>query len=177
MTSTEVETLLKQHDALIYHITKRVLGGKASYHDVEDCASTIRLHFVKSAQQYDPSRAKFSTFIYRLSSQIARRWKFEERSRGVKQSRIPHNIQVATITWDLKERETTQKEFPVNFWLKIQEQIPADSWELIRLYFVDGKTYREIGEMQNLPQTTIKHRIRRSIKLIQRKCRWLKELC
>lgn len=59
------ETIMNRHRGIVWRATKQILGGFA---DAEDVFQDVSISFYQNIQNYQEGTAKFSTWIYRVTT-------------------------------------------------------------------------------------------------------------
>lgn len=78
-TQEQFEVLLEQHRGILYKIAR--LYGR-SREDQQDLAQEIAVQLWRSFETFDPGRAKFSTWMYRVALNVAVSYQRRERIRA-----------------------------------------------------------------------------------------------
>jgi len=174
LTPAEIDALMRTHERMIWWVANRVMGVGAKQEDIEDCAAELRLHFLKSARRYDPSRGvKFSTYAMRLAWGCAKRWKKKNsRSpRGRKLLSLDHSSgDDTTLTHQLSVPTPEPKsEPPLGVWSSLAKVLTPREVQMIILRFVDGLDHKSIGQRHGCSDKNVCYIVRRSLRKIREK--------
>lgn len=149
------ELLIEKYGNLVWSIGKKFLYRQS---DVEDAVQEVFIAIWKSANKFDPQKAKEITFV----SMIARR-RFIDHLRKVSKHKNLESID------DTKSRHQLYKESMLNESTDLQlikqaiESLDIDDQELLNLSIYQGYSHSEIAKLLNLPLGTVKTKIRRNL--------------
>jgi len=149
------ELLIEKYGNLVWSIGKKFLYRQS---DVEDAVQEVFIAIWKSANKFDPQKAKEITFV----SMIARR-RFIDHLRKVSKHKNLESID------DKKSRHQLYKESMLNESTDLQlikqaiESLDIDDQELLNLSIYQGYSHSEIAKLLNLPLGTVKTKIRRNL--------------
>jgi len=149
------ELLIEKYGNLVWSIGKKFLYRQS---DVEDAVQEVFIAIWKSANKFDPQKAKEITFV----SMIARR-RFIDHLRKVSKHKNLESID------DKKSGHQLYKESMLNESTDLQlikqaiESLDIDDQELLNLSIYQGYSHSEIAKLLNLPLGTVKTKIRRNL--------------
>lgn len=131
----------------------------------EDIVQDIMVKVWTKAHSFDPAKASFATWVYRLTRN---RWIDHKRKHGRMDVRDPELMKI------IADDEVPSAE--VNFitqqgsdLLKMQiERLSDPHQAAIRMAFMEFKTHKEISEETGLPIGTVKTRIRSAIQILRK---------
>ena len=135
-----------------------------------DLTQEIFLAMLHSIGRYDPDKASFRTWLYRIASHKVIDWFRGSEYQKVQQRTSLEEIDVEPLeTLDL-EKLVTDKAFAEQIlrWLKHQDEALET---LIRLRVYGEKTFDEIAEVLNLPVSTVKTRYYTTLKAVRKEFR------
>lgn len=153
-----------EHLGLVKHVVKQIYNSnKAKYAGVtfDDCVSMGVIGLSLAASRFDPIRGvKFSTFaVPYIKGEILHQ---------VRQYRWPSHRDrpVPALSWQEKYEKfyeiNTQK---IDLSLAI-DKLPVTHQRIIKLYLED-LNYKEIGQVLNIPASTVKRRFDKALKLLK----------
>jgi RNA polymerase sigma factor (sigma-70 family) len=163
LTRQQMDELLTQHEPMAWWIARRVMGADACPDDLEDCAAEVRLQFVRSARQYDPTRgARFGTYAFRLAHHYARRWKHRQRKRGV---HVPVHLNgrggPRVIDLDaagsgccLRTAQSAGND-TATIWAALARVLTTKQLEVLRMRYLGGMTLRAIADQHGCSRANI----------------------
>lgn len=162
------EELIKQSQKRVFNIAYKMMGN---YDDANELAQEAFIKAYKSIKKFK-GNSLFSTWIYRITTNVC----LDElrRRRNKKTISLDEEIKYndGEIKWQIKdespgpEKIFGEKEFKrlVNQYI---ESLPVDYKTVIILRDIQGFTYKEIAEILNSPEGTIKSRINRARKALR----------
>lgn len=145
--------------ALYGHFAPRVktylMGFKIGERAAEDLVQEVFLTLWRKAPQFDPGKAKASTWIFT----IARNRLIDEKR---KEKRFPADalkFESETVGLETGETKLAEKETKGAV-QKALQGLPEDQRQILELAFLKGLTHAEIAEESGLALGTVKSRIR-----------------
>jgi len=151
-----VEECIDAYGGLVWSLARRL---SPNISDADDAVQEVYLSIWSSADRFDPSVAKESTFV----TTIARRRLIDRLRRAGRTPQAEsidsdasfHEIPARTIDPELlaESAEAAQA----------LESMPPKAQEVLRMAFYDGLTHREISDALDMPLGTVKTRIRRGL--------------
>ena len=158
--ATAFERLVRNHERNIFRLLYRMLGSRE---EAEDAAQEAFLSLHRHGQRFR-RESRFSTFLYRVASNAAlNRRRSLGRSR-VRESELAlrhasgQHVQSAP-------RDPEDAAHGVEVQLKVQQALralPDDLRLAVVLYDIEGQSYRDIAEILDIPEGTVKSRIHRA---------------
>jgi len=147
----------RRHGGAVYGLARRVLNSMA---EAEDVAQEVFLRLWNQPDRFDPNRGSLRSFL--LAQSHARavdavRSLNSRRLREVKDARRTATAEydVHHEVWDLALADQVTRAIG---------ELPADERRAIELAYYDGHTYVEVAELLELPEGTIKSRIRNGMR-------------
>lgn len=142
--------LLNSYKGRIFSYVYRIVKN---YHDAEDITFDTFIRGFKSLKSFDRAR-NFSTWLYTIAHNLAidflRKKKIEY---DYLDERYPASTDI------VKEYDNKQKLDMID--QALYQLAPIDR-EIVILFHKEEKSYEEIGEILNIPTTTIKTRLHRT---------------
>jgi RNA polymerase sigma-70 factor (ECF subfamily) len=145
----------RRHGGAVFGLAKRVLQNPT---DAEDVTQEIFLRLWNQPDRFDPARGSLRSFL--LAHGRAVDAVRSSSSRRQRESRDA--LRTAEAEYDL-QREVWD--------LAVADQVshamgalPEEERRAIELAYFDGRTYREVAEMLNQPEGTVKSRIRNGMR-------------
>ena len=154
------EALVSRHERRVFRLLMRMLGNRE---EAEDAAQEAFLSLYRHGHRFR-GEARFSTFVYRVAANAALN---RRRSLGRARAR----------TEELKRRHSAGDDLPSSprdprdnalgreAQQRVQEALlalPDDLRVAIVLYDIEGQPYRDIAEVLDIPEGTVKSRIHRA---------------
>jgi RNA polymerase sigma-70 factor, ECF subfamily len=164
----EVEVALsKLYDRYIrtvYGVGIKILGDRSS---AEELVQEVFLKVWRSSGTFDPSRASFSTWLYRITRSCALDL-YRKRAHRVHQ--IPDGETHVVTT---RDSSAGPQEVVDESWLswrvsRALEVLDASHKEVINLAYFEGFSQREISERTGVPLGTVKSRTANAFKKLRR---------
>jgi RNA polymerase sigma-70 factor, ECF subfamily len=164
----EVEVALsKLYDRYIrtvYGVGIKILGDRSS---AEELVQEVFLKVWRSSGTFDPSRASFSTWLYRVTRSCALDL-YRKRAHRVHQ--IPDGETHVVTT---RDSSAGPQEVVDESWLswrvsRALEVLDAPHKEVINLAYFEGFSQREISERTGVPLGTVKSRTANAFKKLRR---------
>lgn len=135
--------------------------------DVEaamDLTQEVFLAVLQSIRQYDPKRAAFRTWLYRIASNKLADL-FRSPAYRFRQKTVP--LEELTLPGECSPEEN---------WLEAEQlrqiqqhitELPDDVQTILRLRFYGEKNFREIAEILSVPEGTVKTRYYAAIRVLK----------
>lgn len=144
------ELVERYHVGLILHC-EHLVGDRD---EAEDVAQEAFVKAYLTLKRYDASRARFSTWLYRIATNEAidylrkhKRRVYVEDLEAIAEASMPEYIEE-------DERRTVRQ--------AVRQLQPPEQRRVIEAYFWEGKSYQEIADEMHTPINTIRTWIRRA---------------
>jgi RNA polymerase sigma-70 factor, ECF subfamily len=164
----EVEAALSElydrYSRTVYGVGIKILGDRSS---AEEMVQEVFLKVWRSSGTFDPSRASFSTWLYRVTRSCALDL-YRKRAHRVHQ--IPDGETHVVTT---RDSSAGPQEVVDESWLswrvsRALEVLDAPHKEVINLAYFEGFSQREISERTGVPLGTVKSRTANAFKKLRR---------
>jgi RNA polymerase sigma-70 factor, ECF subfamily len=164
----EVEAALSElydrYIRTVYGVGIKILGDRSS---AEELVQEVFLKVWRSSGTFDPSRASFSTWLYRVTRSCALDL-YRKRAHRVHQ--IPDGETHVVTT---RDSSAGPQEVVDESWLswrvsRALEVLDAPHKEVINLAYFEGFSQREISERTGVPLGTVKSRTANAFKKLRR---------
>jgi RNA polymerase sigma-70 factor, ECF subfamily len=168
LTGPEVEAALSElydrYSRTVYGVGIKILGDRSS---AEELVQEVFLKVWRSSGTFDPSRASFSTWLYRVTRSCALDL-YRKRAHRVHQ--IPDGETHVVTT---RDSSAGPQEVVDESWLswrvsRALEVLDAPHKEVINLAYFEGFSQREISERTGVPLGTVKSRTANAFKKLRR---------
>jgi RNA polymerase sigma-70 factor, ECF subfamily len=168
LTGPEVEAALSElydrYSRTVYGVGIKILGDRSS---AEELVQEVFLKVWRSSGTFDPSRASFSTWLYRVTRSCALDL-YRKRAHRVHQ--IPDGETHVVTT---RDSSAGPQEVVDESWLswrvsRALEVLDASHKEVINLAYFEGFSQREISERTGVPLGTVKSRTANAFKKLRR---------
>lgn len=138
----------------------RGAGGSTA----EDVVQDVMLKVWTGAKMFDPSKASFATWVYRMTRN---RWIDHQRKHGRMDVRDPDLMKVIADD-EVPSAETGFMVDEDNEWLLSEiEKLTETQQAAIRMAYMEFKTHKEISAETGLPLGTVKTRIRSAMQALK----------
>ncbi len=117
----------------------------------------------RKAHQFDPSKARASTWIYT----IARNKRIDLLRKNKRKSTINQDNMHALESVSDQQMDTVQEKQRQELVRQAMKALPEDQAQAIKLSFVEGFSHSEISDKTGLPLGTVKSRIRLGLRRLQ----------
>ncbi len=158
---TALAEMYRRHGGPIFRLAQRLL------HDdrlAEEVVQDVFIGFWQTPQRFDPERGQLRSFllmkahgrsvdILRAEQSRRRRDQFD----ADEQQRNPYDLERQILDLDLAERVS-----------RALDRLPEGERKAITLAYFGGHTYREVAELLEQPEGTVKSRIRAGLKALRR---------
>lgn len=130
----------------------------------EDIVQDIMIKVWTKAHKFDPSKASFATWVYRMTRN---RWIDHKRKHGRMDVRDPEIMKIIADD-EVPSAELNFMAQQSSDMLKAQiERLSAPQQVAIRMAFMEFKTHKEIAIETGVPLGTVKTRIRSAIQVLK----------
>jgi RNA polymerase sigma-70 factor (ECF subfamily) len=152
--------IYRRHAGSVFGLAKHLLFDKVL---AEEVTQEVFVRLWREPERFDPARGTLRTFLLSvthgraidlLRSETSRRAR-EERSRGVAEAGYDLEQEVFELARAEQVRQAVAK-------------LPGVERKAIELAYFGGHSYREVAEMQNEPEGTVKSRIRSGLRRMER---------
>jgi RNA polymerase sigma-70 factor (ECF subfamily) len=150
----------RRHAGAVFGLSKRLLRDQAQ---AEEVVQEVFLRLWHQADRYDPARGSLRSFLLAhahgrsvdlLRSDGARRRREERDARSTAEAGYDLDHEV----WDLAVAEHVRDALA---------RLPLDERRAIELAYFGGHTYRDVADMLEQPEGTVKSRIRSGLKRLR----------
>ena len=147
----------RRHGGAVFGLAKRVLRSAP---DAEDVTQEVFLRLWNQPDRFDPARGSLRSFLLAqthgravdaVRSSTSRR--LREVRDATRRARSAYDMQHEA--WDLALADQVTR---------AMEGLPDDERRAIELAYFDGHTYREVAQLLDQPEGTIKSRIRNGMR-------------
>jgi RNA polymerase sigma-70 factor, ECF subfamily len=158
-----LSTLYDRYNRTVYAVGLKILGERSL---AEELVQDVFLKLWRSSSTFDPSRASFSTWLYRVTRSAAIDL---HRKRAHKVHPIPDGESHVLAARDLS---ATPQEVVDESWLswrvsRALEVLDTPHREVIELAYFGGLSQREISERTGVPLGTVKSRTASAFKRLR----------
>lgn len=130
----------------------------------EDVVQDVMVKVWTGAHMFDPSKASFATWVYRMTRN---RWIDHQRKHGRMDVRDPE-LMKTIVDEEVPSAEAGYIEQQDNSWLNEEIAKLTDSQQVaIRMAYMEFKTHKEISKETGLPLGTVKTRIRSAMQALK----------
>jgi RNA polymerase sigma-70 factor, ECF subfamily len=163
----EVEAALSElydrYSRTVYGVGIKILGDRSS---AEELVQEVFLKVWRSSGTFDPSRASFSTWLYRVTRSVALDL-YRKRTSRIRP--VPNaDSQIAAA----RDSSAGPEEIVDDSWLSWRmsnalEELGATQREVVELAYFQGLSQREISERTGMPLGTVKSRTASAMKRLR----------
>lgn len=148
-----LQELHRRHAPAVFGLARRVLGDRAA---AEDVLQEVFVQLWREPGRFDPERGSLRSYLLRITHNRAVDRVRADTARGRREDRHererPEEVgDVEREAWELIRTEQVKA--------AIAELSPGER-DAILLAYYDGLTYREVARVLDLPEGTVKSRIR-----------------
>lgn len=156
------EELISAHYREIYAYAYRQTGELET---AMDLTQEVFLAVLQSIHRYDPKKAGFRTWLYRIAShKLADLFRSPEYR--FRQKTVP--LEELTIPCDGTPEEQWLETDTLQRLQKHVAELPEELQSILRLRFYGEKSFREIAEILSLPEGTVKTRYYAAIRTLRK---------
>jgi RNA polymerase sigma-70 factor, ECF subfamily len=150
----------RRHGGSVFGLAKRVLQNAA---EAEDVTQEVFLRLWNQPDRFDPARGSLRSFLlaqaHGRAVDAVRSWS----SRRAREARDAMRTAEASYdmqheVWDLAVADQVAQ---------AMGQLPEGERRAIELAYFDGRTYREVAQMLDQPEGTVKSRIRNGMRRLR----------
>jgi RNA polymerase sigma-70 factor, ECF subfamily len=167
LSGPEVEAALSKlydrYGRTVYGVGLKILGDRSS---AEELVQEVFLKVWRSPGTFDPSRASFSTWLYRVTRNVALDL-YRKRTSRIRP--VPNaDSQIAAA----RDSSAGPEEIVDDSWLSWRmsnalEELGATQREVVELAYFQGLSQREISERTGMPLGTVKSRTASAMKRLR----------
>ena len=139
-----------------------ILGSGASESVAEDIAQETLMTLWRKAEQFNPSRASVSTWIFT----IARNKKIDRFRKDAKPLPDANDPTYAWVGDDTPENRANQKQYASDLHAALGS-MPPDQKQVLTMSFLEELPHKEIADALGVPLGTVKSRIRLGLKRLR----------
>jgi RNA polymerase sigma-70 factor, ECF subfamily len=152
----EFSDLVQRHEAMVFRMLARLTGERE---ELEDLAQEVFLRLFRALPHFQ-GRAKVSTFLYRIIVNVVNdEWIRRKEARRM----TPIDDEAHELAYnapgpgDLLERKQVQQAIEAAL-----EQLEFRDRTVLALHYQEGRSYKEIAAVLELPMGTVKTHLHRS---------------
>jgi len=153
-----LRSLYERYGRIVYSVSYRVT---ADAHLAEECTQDVFVRVWRRARDFDPARAKVSTWLFAIARNRAiELWR--SRTRRLDGGHVD-GLDAAGAVVDDTAADPAELVAAADEAVRISEALgclPPEQLEALQLAYFDGLTHHEIAERLRLPLGTVKGRIR-----------------
>ena len=147
----------RRHAGAVHGLARRVLSDDAA---AEEVVQEVFLRLWNSPDRFDPDRGTLRSFLLAqshgravdiLRSDMSRRRREEKEARGTAEA----GYDIEREVWDLAVADHVKEAVA---------DLPNDERRAIELAYFGGHSYREVAELLDAPEGTVKSRIRSGLR-------------
>ncbi len=147
----------RRHGGSVYGLAKRVLNNAA---EAEDVTQEVFLRLWKQPDRFDPARGSLRSFLLAQAHGRAVDCVRSSSSRRLREARDAMRTAEAGYdlqheVWDLAVADQVSR---------AMGELPEEERRAIELAYFDGHTYREVAQLLDQPEGTVKSRIRNGMR-------------
>jgi RNA polymerase sigma-70 factor, ECF subfamily len=167
LSGPEVEAALSKlydrYGRTVYGVGLKILGDRSS---AEELVQEVFLKVWRSSGTFDPSRASFSTWLYRVTRNVALDL-YRKRTSRIRP--VPNaDSQIAAA----RNSSAGPEEIVDDSWLSWRmsnalEELGATQREVVELAYFQGLSQREISQRTGMPLGTVKSRTASAMKRLR----------
>ena len=155
-----LSTLYDHYSRTVFGVGLKLLGDRSL---AEELVQEVFLKVWRSSHTFDPSRASFSTWLYKVTRSVALDL-HRKRARRIRPVSDENSQMTAT-----RDSSPSPQEIVDDSWLswrvsRALEELDATQREVIELAYFQGLSQREMSQRTGVPIGTIKTRTRRALK-------------
>ncbi len=147
----------RRHGGAVYGLAKRVLNNPA---EAEDVTQEVFLRLWNQPDRFDPARGSLRSFLLAQAHGRAVDCVRSSSSRRLREARDAMRTAEAGYdlqheVWDLAVADQVSR---------AMGELPEQERRAIELAYFDGHTYREVAQLLDQPEGTVKSRIRNGMR-------------
>lgn len=159
------EELISIHYREIYAFVFRQTGDMETAMDV---TQEVFLAVLQSIHRYDPKRAGFRTWMYRIASHKltdvfrSPKYRFRQNAVPLDGLSLPEDADLEEQWLEAEQLSAIQR---------LITELPDEAQSILRLRFYGEKNFREIAEILKLPEGTVKTKYYTAIRILRKEAR------
>jgi len=156
------EIMEKYHNEIFKYIYNMV----NNYNDTEDLVQEIFFKIYKNLKKYNPNKASFRTWMYRISKNHVINYLKSSKSK-INRNNLEYDDSINKS--DENVEESVIKDNQINMILKAMEKILSPkNYEIMHLHYFSNLTVKEISQTLSIPDKTIYKAIKSSINKLKK---------
>ncbi len=152
-----IDEIMKQYGGMLFNHIRRMLGNE------EDAKDVLQEVFVNVFKKIDGFREESSlkTWLFRIASN--KTIDFIRREKRFKAEELPETLKSGT-----NPLKFTEKSLKKDLVYKALMELKEEEREIVIMKEIDGFTFREIAEIKNMPENTVKTKLYTSLKKLRK---------
>jgi RNA polymerase sigma-70 factor, ECF subfamily len=147
----------RRHGGAVFGLARRVLNNPT---DAEDVTQEVLLRLWNQPDRFDPARGSLRSFLLAQAhgrAVDAVRSSSSRRQREARDARrtAEEDYDMQREVWDLAVADQVSH---------AMGELPEEERRVIELAYFDGRTYREVAQLLDQPEGTVKSRIRNGMR-------------
>ena len=166
--------LVQRHQARVAALVSRILGTTASPDDVDDAVQDVFVQAWRALPRFR-SEARFSTWLYRIATNMAiKQWhKNKRRAVTVSEDELPDGARQALASTAPAPQEEAERRARDRALRLAIETLPEKQRTVVLLHYFEDCSCEEIGQMLGCPVGTIFSRLHYGCWTLRGKLEWL----
>jgi len=144
------ELVTRYHIGLIIHC-EHLVGDRD---DAEDIAQEAFVKAYMQLQHFNPEKARFSTWLYKIATNLA-----IDFLRKKKRQVVVEDVEAMAAVTMPKYIEEERQDEVISAVVALE---PPEFKRVIEAYFWHGKSYQQIADDEHIPLNTVRSRLRRA---------------
>lgn len=159
--TNQYEQLMNKYHNEMFSFVFNMVG---QYQDTEDLVQDIFFKTYQNLKKYNPDKASFRTWLYRIASNHT----LNHVKKASSRYEVAGEVDLSLLQDDEDVEEQLVKEDQLHRIVTIMKDILNDKhFKIMTLHYFSGLSVKEIGETMNIPIKTIYKAIKSSIEKIQ----------
>lgn len=154
--------LVLKHQDFIFNVVRNFVRFEEEARDITQDV------FLKAYENIEKFRgdAKFSSWLYRIAYNLSMNW--SERKKG-RETQLDDSFSETVAETGSTADEIFDRELVLSRIMEVIEEIPLKYKVVIKLYYLEEKSYQEIAETLDIPINTVKIQLLRAKDMIRKK--------
>lgn len=154
--------LVLKHQDFIFNVVRNFVRFEEEARDITQDV------FLKAYENIEKFRgdAKFSSWLYRIAYNLSMNW--SERKKG-RETQLDDSFAETVAETGSTADEIFDRELVLSRIMEVIEEIPLKYKVVIKLYYLEEKSYQEIAETLDIPINTVKIQLLRAKDMIRKK--------